>query len=196
MQTWVDLTGVSSATGALYGVSLLNDAKSSFSVFEREMAYVEAGLTVLRSPIYAHHDPYRPTPDGAYRYMDQGESQFRFSILPHEGGHVEAATVRRAAELNLRPIAVPETFRASGLSSQASYASCDAENVTLVALKRCEDDEALIVRALETAQRATSATIRVLETSFTAHFRPGELKTFKLGTDGRVSETNLLEWEG
>jgi alpha-mannosidase len=193
MQTWVDLTGVSSATGALYGVSLLNDAKSSFSVLEREMAYVDAGLTVLRSPIYAHHDPYKPTPDGDYRYMDQGEQRFTYSILPHAGGHADAKTVRHAAELNTRAVAVPETFHAGSLPPTSSYASCDADNILVAAIKQCEDDDGIIVRLLETAHRATTATVTILEHAITATFRPGELKTFKLEAD-KVTETNLLEW--
>jgi alpha-mannosidase len=195
MQTWVDLTGVSSTTGALYGVSLLNDAKSSFSALEREMAYVDAGLTVLRSPIYAHHDPYKPTPDGDYRYMDQGEQRFHYAILPHAGSHVDAHTARHAAEMNLRPIAVTETFHAGPLPATASHARCDAANIHLVAIKQCEDDDALIVRALETAHTATTTEIQLLEYTFSATFRPGELKTFKLERGGAVTEVNLLEWQ-
>ena len=41
-------------SGALYGLSILNDGKYSFDVDVRDI-----GLTVLRSPIYAHHDPMR-----------------------------------------------------------------------------------------------------------------------------------------
>jgi alpha-mannosidase len=194
MGTWVDLTGVSSTTGALYGVSLLNDAKSSASATEREMAYVDLGLTVLRSPIYAHHAPYRPVPDGDYRFMDQGEQRFSYAILPHEGTHVDAHTAHHAAEINARAIAVTETFRKGTLPAISSYAECSPANVQIVAVKLCEDDDALVVRALETAQTATDATLRVMGHQIRAHFKTGELKTFKLEHTGQVTETNLLEW--
>ena len=47
-QSWIDLSG----DGA--GLALLNDGKYSFDVAGGDLA-----MTVLRSPIYAHHDPLK-----------------------------------------------------------------------------------------------------------------------------------------
>ena len=46
-------------------------------------------LTLLRSPAYAWHDPAELDPDASYRYTDQGEHLFRFSMLE---GSVELAS--------------------------------------------------------------------------------------------------------
>ena len=96
--------------GVPYGLSLLNDGKYSFSVADRDMR-----MTVLRSPIYAHHDPTVPEPDEPYSFIDQGIQRFSYALLPHAGGWAQAGTVRRAAELNCRPIALAETYHAGTL---------------------------------------------------------------------------------
>jgi alpha-mannosidase len=41
----------------------------------------ELRLTLVRSPVYAWHDPTRLSPYEAYRYTDQGEHLFRFRVL-------------------------------------------------------------------------------------------------------------------
>jgi hypothetical protein len=66
-QGWIDLSGISPQTGESYGLSILNDGKYGYDVKNEEI-----GLTVLRSPIYAHHDPFVPQPDESYAFVDQG----------------------------------------------------------------------------------------------------------------------------
>jgi len=192
-QSWIDLTGVVRGTDALYGLSLLNDGKYSFSVRDREMS-----LTVLRSPIYAHHDPYVPTPDGIYTYMDQGVQRFTYSLLPHEGSWEQAGTVRRAAELNQPAVALPETSHAGPLPPAQSLLAVDAPNVVVSVVKKAEDGDDLVVRAYETDRVATRATIRIplLGREFDVRFGPCEIKTFRVPADpaAPVVETNLLEW--
>jgi alpha-mannosidase len=49
-------------------------------VFALDATPARVRLTMLRSPLMAHHDPYRgPAPRGTY--ADQGEHEFRFRIL-------------------------------------------------------------------------------------------------------------------
>mgnify|MGYP000281851555 CR=1 FL=1 len=90
-QSWLDLSGTVRATGATYGLSLLNNGKTSYDVNVRDI-----GLTVLRSPIYAHHLPVQPEAGQSYRAIDQGEQRFTYSLLPHTGGWETAGTVRQA----------------------------------------------------------------------------------------------------
>ena len=78
-QSWIDLSGEARAAGVPYGLSLLNDGKYSFSVTDRDMR-----MTVLRSPIYAHHDPTVPEP----------ESRTALST-GHPALHLRAAAARR-----------------------------------------------------------------------------------------------------
>ena len=143
-QSWIDLSGEARAAGVPYGLSLLNDGKYSFSVTDRDMR-----MTVLRSPIYAHHDPAVPEPGEPYSFIDQGIQRFSYTLLPHAGGWAQAGTVRRAAELNCRPIALAETYHAGTLPQRDSYLVAEPENIVVSAVKRAEEGDDLIVRCYE-----------------------------------------------
>lgn len=192
-QSWIDLTGVLRGRGDLYGLSILNDGKYSFAARECEL-----DLTVLRSPIYAHHDPRVPEPEGRYTFLDQGVQRFSYSLVPHAGSWEGAGTVRQAAELNQPPIAIIEAYHVGPLPLRDSYLCVDQDNVIVSAVKKSEDNDDLILRCYETEGRATAATIRLprwgrtIETSFGSC----EIKTFRVPKDGNapVAETNLLEW--
>src|SRR5688500_9035289 len=183
-QRWVDVSGTEG------GVSILNDGKYSSDVLGAEI-----GLTILRSPIFAWHDPFVPEEDGVYPFTDQGIQTFRYAILPHDGDWRAAGTVRHAAELNAEPISVLETAHAGALPSSASFATCDAPGVVLSVLKRAERGDALVLRAHESWGRATSARIELpgWGIGFDVSFGAGELKTFRLERDGSVIGTDLLE---
>ncbi|MHB8624722.1 MAG: alpha-mannosidase [Aggregatilineales bacterium] len=188
MQSWVDVSGSSRDTDELYGVSILNDGKSSCDVNVKDI-----GLTVLRSPIYAHHEPMIPDSKREYTFIDQGIQRFTYAILPHAGGWEQAGTVRRAAELSQRPIALFGTYHAGPLPQSAGYVSAEPENLIVSVLKKAEDNDDLIVRCFESAHRATHGTIRVLDQQIEADFGPSAIKTFRIPKSGPIRETNLLE---
>ena len=183
-QRWVDVSGDG------IGVSILNDGKYSSDVLGAEI-----GLTVLRSPIHAWHDPFVPDADGVYPFTDQGIQTFRYAILPHAGDWRGAATVRQAAELNVEPMTVLETSHPGPLPPSASFVRCDAEDVVVAVVKRAEDGDALVIRAHESSGRAAKARIELPRwgVEFEAAFGPSELKTFRIEADGSVRETDLLE---
>jgi alpha-mannosidase len=191
-QSWVDLSGVARGADIPYGVSLLNDGKYSFDVRGRELS-----MTVLRSPIYAHHDPTQPRPDEAYHFIDRGIQQFNYTILPHPGGWEQAGTVRRAVELNQPPIALVETYHTGALLQADSYLSVDQANIVVSAIKQAEDGDDLVIRCYEAHKIATRATIALPRwgRQIEATFGPCEIKTFRVPRDAAlpVVETNLLE---
>ncbi len=194
-QRWLDVSGSARDTGESYGLSVLNDGKYSFDVNIRDI-----GLTVLRSPIYAHHIPAEPEPDGHYRFIDQGIQRFTYMLLPHAGSWQEAGTVRRAAELNQKPTALVGTYHPQGKLPQCtSFVQVDRENVNVTVLKRAEDGEDLILRCYETAKEATTAMITLPEwrRMIEVKFGPCEIKTFRipLDDDEPVQEVDLLERE-
>ncbi|MDQ4076765.1 MAG: glycosyl hydrolase-related protein [Chloroflexota bacterium] len=194
-QGWFDFSGVAPDTNELSGLSILNDGKYSFDILNKVMS-----MTVLRSPIYAHHMPIIPDPEAHYSFIDQGVQRFTYSLLPHEGGWEEAGTVRRAAELNQRPITLIETYHPEGtLPQKDSFVSVDQDNIIVSVLKKAEEGDDLILRAYECNQMATDTTIRLPKWCRTieAHFGPCEIKTFRIPRDREqpVVETNLLEWE-
>lgn len=193
-QSWVDLTGIGRNNGNRLGLSLLNDGKYSYDVTEKVI-----NLTVLRSPIYAHHDPYVPQPDGEYRFIDQGIQRFNYSLLPHAGDWRDAETARRAAEINVPPVPLVESSHPGPLPLAASFLSTSPSNVNATVMKRWEDGDAMIVRCLETAGIATQGRVELpfWERSIDLSFGPAEIKTLLIPRDRAVPtrEINLLEWK-
>jgi alpha-mannosidase len=192
-QSWVDVSGVVRASDQIYGLSLLNDSKYSFDVDKKVLS-----MTVLRSPIYAHHDPFVPDKHEQYSFIDQGVQHFAYTLLPHAGGW-NAATVQRAAELNHQPVAIIETFHEHGqLPQHDAFVKVDQNNIAISAVKKAENNDDLILRCYETNKVQTDATIRLprWERTITATWGPCEIKTFRVPQDPAqpVTETNLLEW--
>ena len=133
------------------------------------------------------------------RWSGQGIQHFTYALLPHEGGWEAAGTVRHAAEINQRPVAIMETYHEGPLPEKDSYLSVEPDNVIVEVLKRAEDGDGLIVRCRETSKRATRARIQLSRAAreIEARFAPCEIKTFRLPGDESLPaiETNLLELE-
>ncbi|MGB8982033.1 MAG: glycoside hydrolase family 38 C-terminal domain-containing protein, partial [Anaerolineales bacterium] len=139
-QSWVDVSGISRDREVPYGFSLLNDGKYSLDVNVRDI-----GLTVLRSPAYAHHIPAVLGPEGNHAFIDQGIQRFRYTLFPHSGSWESAGTPRRAAELNQPPVALFATFHPEGTLPQTdSFIEVKSESVMVTVLKDAEDGDGLI----------------------------------------------------
>ncbi|AXK31649.1 alpha-mannosidase [Streptomyces armeniacus] len=195
-QGWVDVTGTLPG-GRRAGLAVANDGK-----YGHDVTGGEIGVTALRSPAYAWHEPKQLDPDGVYDYLDQGRQDFRLLLLPHEGEQGRTAGLaRRAAELNQPPFALLETFHEGPLAQRAAHADDGGGSVLVTVLKGDEDGAGdLVVRAYESAGEPTTARIalpayggRVIESAFGAH----EIKTFRVPRDTQlpVVETDLLERE-
>jgi len=191
-QSWIDLSGIIQGRDERYGLSIINNAKYSYSVLHKEVS-----ITVARSPIYAHHDPMVPAADGHYSYIDQGIQRFTYTLLPHRGSWEEAGTVRRALELNQPAVVLLETFHRGKLPQKASFVTVIPENVVLSVLKKAEDGGDLILRCWEAWGRAVEAEIELpwWQRVIRAQFGPYEIKTFRVRQDCTqpIVETNLLE---
>lgn len=194
-QQWIDVSGSSRDNDLSCGFSLLNDGKYSADINVRDI-----GLTVLRSPAYAHHIPSQPQKDRNYRYMDQGLQSFNYTMLPHLGSWEDADTVRKAAELNQKSIVMFATFHPDGKLPQVdSFIKVSAKQIMVTVLKKSEDGDDLILRAVETSKSKVDCEIsfphwkRVFQTSFS----PSEIKTFRIPLDPEkpVVEVNLIEEE-
>jgi alpha-mannosidase len=179
-QAWVDVSA------ADRGLTVANDAKYGYDVRGGDI-----GISAVRSPVWAWHDPRELDEDGDFEYMDQGRQHFVVRLIPHGGDWRKADAVRLAAELNQPPFALIEAFHAGPLPQAASYASDGGGAVVLTVLKGGEDG-GYVARAYETAGRAAPATLSVLGRDVAADFGPHEIKTFVL-RDNRVTETDLLE---
>ena len=141
MQSWMDVTGTVNDKAGIYGLSILNDGKYSADAKGNVIS-----LTVLRSPIFAHHAPYELDSEEDYDFIDHGIQKFTYALLPHENTWKEAGTVKRAAELNQPAQIVVESYHNGCLPLQSSFMQVDQENVFLSALNKAKDGNWLIAR--------------------------------------------------
>jgi alpha-mannosidase len=135
---WADISD------AQHGFSLLNDCKYGYDAKGNVLR-----LSLLRSP---------ESPDP---HADEGRHEFTYSLFPHAGGWREAQTVRRGYELNY-PLLSREAERHQGLlKDEFSFLKVSAANVVVTALKKAEDDGALIVRFYEWAGKAADVRLQL-----------------------------------
>lgn len=128
-ERWGD---ISDSTG---GVSLLNASKYGYDAIGNNIR-----LSLLRSP-------NMPAPDG--RVADQGFHEFTWSLFPHAGTWIKGGTMRQGYELNFPLIAAEAESHAGTWPSSRSFVTIHPGNVILTALKKAEDNNALIFRFYE-----------------------------------------------
>jgi alpha-mannosidase len=135
---WADLGD------ANQGVSILNDSKYGYDAAGNTLR-----ITLLRSPTW---------PDAE---ADRGHQHFVYSIYPHTGTWKQAQTVRRGYELN-DPLKVTQVFAHTGtLPAEYSWAGVENPNVTLTAIKKAEDSDALVFRMYEWAGTPTQVSLHI-----------------------------------
>jgi alpha-mannosidase len=135
-QRWADLSEGD------YGVSILNDCKYGYDALGNLLR-----ISLLRSPTL---------PDGT---ADKGEHRFTYSVYPHTGDW-RAGTVQEALELNCPLLAVDVPSTKGKLPAVSAFATVDAENLILDAVKKCEDSKSVIVRLYEAYGQRGRAMIR------------------------------------
>jgi alpha-mannosidase len=137
-QRWADLSD------GQHGFSLINESK---------YGYDDAGnvlrLTLLRSPTW-------PDPEA-----DRGRHHFSYALYPHAGDWKQALTVRHGYEYNYQLHAMQLAAHDGSLPTQHSFASVQAENVVLTAMKKAEDSDSLILHAYEWAGKSGNVTFTV-----------------------------------
>jgi alpha-mannosidase len=137
-QRWADLGD------AKQGLSLLNDSKYGYDAEGNTLR-----LTLLRSATW---------PD---EVADKGRQQFRYALYPHAGTWKQALTVHRGYELN-DPLKAEQVFSHTGtLPAEHSWASIENPNVTLTAIKKAEDSDALVFRMYEWAGTASNVKLHI-----------------------------------
>jgi alpha-mannosidase len=189
-QRWFDVSGMT--TQGKYGLSIINDSKYSFDVLDHEMR-----MTVLRSPVYAHHVPQKLENGDDYIYMDQGRQEFTYILLPHCGSWQESEVVHLADILNMAPTCLTEGIHSGILPKMNSFLSIQEKNIEISVLKIAEEGKDLVLRCRETTGKGSSSKIQIpyLSREFTVTLTPWQIKTIRIPWDKQktVQETNFLE---
>ncbi|WP_440115395.1 alpha-mannosidase [Paenibacillus sp. QZ-Y1] len=129
------------------GVSLLNDCKYGYDIKDRTIR-----LSLLRAPKW---------PD---EHADQGEHEFTYSFLPHQGDWRQAGVVRRAMELN-HPLELVVTSRHSGrLPTEHSWVHFRSKHVILDTVKASEDGTGTVLRFYESSGGRETVEVQWAET--------------------------------
>ena len=102
-------------------------------------------ITLLKAPM-------NPDPKS-----DRGDHYFTYSIYPHAGSWKTAETLVRGLEMNNPAVAVELNGGAAG-DVEKSFIKVDGKNVTLEAVKKCEDEDAYIIRFVEKSGARTNVT--------------------------------------
>ncbi len=167
-----------------YGVSILNDSKYGYDIFENRMR-----ITLMRSP---------NCPD---RTSDHGINTFVYSFCPHTGTWTEK-TSEEAFSLNLPLEGFAKEKGIGSLEKEKSFISFDKSNIVVDALKKSQAEDGFILRLYESKKQRGIVTaylgfdaskiiecnmmeeeeteISVTNNSFSFLLKPGEVKTFKI----------------
>ncbi len=137
-QRWADISD------SEHGFSLLNDCKYGYDAKGNVLR-----LSLLRSPEWP--DPH----------ADEGHHEFTYSLYPHTGGWKDALTIRRGYELNYRLISLPVEKHEGALAGEHSFLQAQGDNVIVTAVKKAEDENALVVRFYEWAGKDGQVTIQL-----------------------------------
>ena len=184
--TWGDITA---GTDNRKGVAIISNAKYSYDCPGNTLR-----LTMLRNCIFADHYSDRPAAD--FSYTDEGLHRFEYAVYPHKGEAEFSGIQQAAAAFNSKPVAVPVGYHKGSLPQNKSFISVNKPNIQLTALKFCEDGSGdIIMRLCETDGKAVRAAIvcDIADAGFYADFGKFEIKTFRINSDGYVTETNFLE---
>ena len=137
-QRWADISD------SKHGFSLLNDCKYGYDAKGNVLR-----LSLLRSPEYP--DPH----------ADEGHHEFTYSLYPHGGGWKDAMTIRRGYELNYKLLSMPFEKHQGSLAAEHSFLQATPDNVIVTAMKKAEDENALVVRFYEWAGKDSGVTIQL-----------------------------------
>lgn len=199
-QRWLDYCGVDRNAGFPYGIGLVNDGKYSFSA-----AHNEFDMTVVRSAVFAHHEP-EPLPYETERqYMDLGEHKFQYVLMPYKGKFEDSGIIPEAENMNAPIQAIVETWHKGSLPMYKSYFQTDSCNVTVAALKKAESGQGYIIRLQELYGKTTRVTLTVegIQLRKPLEFKPYEVKSIWLSRreedkeckEWSLVETDFLEFE-
>jgi alpha-mannosidase len=192
-QDWVAVEG--RVGNEEYTVGLINNSTYSYDCL--------AGLlrTVLvRSAPFARHDPFQVPHNDAGAWQDQGRQERRFWLVRGKGSFAALELDRLAEEAQTPAEYVMDSAHEGTEPRERSFFRLGPGTVTLLALKRAERGDAVVVRVQERAGKVTEFTLEsaALGLGHRAQIRPWEIKTLLIegGASGRraqVREVNLLE---
>ncbi len=193
---WLCMSG--KVGGEDVALGLANNGQHGFDLMNGELR-----LSVVRSAAYCHDKGFGLGESPARKFMDQGIHDVRLLVTAGEARSVLESLPGLADRLNAPPAVYSHLpfgmMSGSGAAvgtggGPAALLSIDAPNIRLLACKRSQDGEALIVRLQEASGAPTKATVRLGRppSTFSLDFRPFEIRTVRIERSGAWRETNVI----
>jgi len=195
-ETYQDWVAVQGRVGnEEYTVGLLNNQTYSYDCLNGLLRTV-----LIRSAPFARHDPFQVPHNDAGAWQDQGRQERRFWLARGKGPFAALELDRLAEEAQTPAEYVIDSAHEGTEPRERSFFRLSPGTVTLLALKRAERGEGVVVRVQERAGRAGEFTLEsaALGVNHRAQIKPWEIRTLLIegGGSGRraqVREVNSLE---
>jgi alpha-mannosidase len=188
-QRWIDVTG--KRKEITRGLTVINDAKYGYDIREGDLR-----ISVVRSAVYAHHNPKVLDMNAEHLWMDQGIQTFRMMLVPHLGTWEENNIPRLAEEFSAQPVAIYQGIHGGSLPKSGSFLSVDTPSVIVSAIKQSEEGDDVIIRCVEVTGKPALATLDLgfAGRKWKGRFSPFEIKSLRIAKkSGEIKEVDLLE---
>ena len=163
-------------------VGVANSGQYGFAV----TADGTVGLSLARGAVHSRWGEQTIEPDENHTFHDQGQVDTRFRLLAGLAADVTEQLLPAALELNqpldMYAVFYPPTPRLNAEQAALPFLQISPQTVQLGALRKSEDEDALIARLVESAGRATAATLRVEGAGgdYSLNLKPFEIVTLKI----------------
>lgn len=170
------------------GFALLNTSKYSFCTIDNDLR-----MMIARSCAYLDHYGQHSR-DNEMEFIDKGEQEFTYEIVPH-AEKINSELFRKSEILNNPLQTHQETHHDGTLPQNYSALDVSNNNIVITSVKSAENGDGIIIRAVETDGKGTSATIdfTALNAKFTMSWGPQEIKTIRITKDGNAHECMITE---
>jgi alpha-mannosidase len=152
------------------------------------------GASIARSAVHTRWGDQTIEPNERHTFIDQGQIDTAFRLVVGTPDDVAARISPTAATLNqpldMFAVFYPPMPRQSGEDAARPFVRIEPATVQLGALKKADGDDALVLRLVESAGRATKATVHVdgMKRAKTLTLRAHEIRTLRaVRRDGVVS---------
>jgi len=176
-------------------LGVINSGQHGIDVLNGELR-----LSVLRSAAYCHEQTFALGTTPARKYMDLGTHDLRLLVTLGNTGLVRSMIGGLADWLNAPPLAYPHLpiGRSTGDDGRGSVSAIELHpcTVRVVAFKQAWDGKAAVLRLHETVGEKTTARIVVGRKKARVAFRPYEVKTFRVGNNGKIREVDPVDEGG
>jgi alpha-mannosidase len=191
-QDWLAVEG--KIDGSVHTLGLVNAGTYSYDCMNGLLRTV-----LIRSAPFARHNPAQVPHNDNNAWQDQGRQERRFWLLAAKGSYTALHLDRRADELQTPAEYVMGSRHSGNESWERSFLEVSPSSVAVLAVKRAEKDDAIVIRLQERAGQVSEAALKSSPWGLDhkVALKPWEIKTLLAksarGKRAEVKEVSLLE---